>query len=171
MFNLCQEEITYIVSDDVPQSALEFTDEKRADVLISLVNSLRSDHIAWIDRSYTAATWSIGVLVTAMSYIALHNANLQIKAIIFVAIGMALFGLITQLFFCAARNAHHGIGAALSRCEASLGLCEPGCYLKGVTFFGYSSKWVPPTHITILQIFHLFVIFLSVLIVATIKFW
>lgn len=142
---------------------------KKVDVLISLVSSLRSDHIAWIDRTYKAATWSIGILVTAMSYVMLQKDTLQPNEIIFIAIGMTLFGLITQLFFCAGRNAHHGIGAALSRCEASLKLCETDCYLQGTPFFGYSGKWVPPTHITILQIFHFVALVLSVLMVASIE--
>lgn len=140
MSKLCQSKISYDVNEDVPKSALEIKDDKKVDVLISLVSSLRSDHIAWIDRTYKAATWSIGILVTAMSYVMLQKDTLQPNEIIFIAIGMTLFGLITQLFFCAGRNAHHGIGAALSRCEASLKLCETDCYLQGTPFFWVFGK-------------------------------
>jgi len=171
MFKLCQREITYIVNEDVPKSTLNINDDKKVDVLVSLVSSLRSDHISWIDRSYKAATWSIGILVSAMSYVILQKPEIATSKIVFVAIGMLFFGLITQLFFCAARNAHHGIGAALSRCEASLRLCETGSYLVETPFFGYSGKWVPPTHITILQTLHFVVLVLSVLMVASLKCW
>jgi hypothetical protein len=171
MFKLCQSEITYHVNEDVPTSALDISDDKKIDVLVSLVSSLRSDHVSWIDRTYTVATWSVGILVTAMSYTILQKDELSANEIAYIAIGMTLFGLVTQLFFCAARNAHHGIGAALSRCEASLGLCEPGCYLQNTPFFGYTGKWVPPTHITILQIFHSIVLVISVFMVASINVW
>ena len=171
MNKLCNNEISYYVTNDVPQSALDISEDKKVDVLVSLVTSLRADHISWIDRSYTAATWSIGLLVTAMSYVVVEKAGIKPNGIFIIAAGMFLFGLTAQLFFCAARNAHHGIGAAISRCEASLKLCTAGSYITSAPFFGYSGKWVPPTHITILQIIHLLTLILSVLIVATCKSW
>jgi len=171
MPKFCQSEISYFVSDNVPISALTISNDKKVELLISIMNELRADHISWIDRSYKAAMWSIGLLVTAMSYVLMEKNNIPENGLIFIVIGMTLFGIVAQLFFCAARNAHHGIGAAIVRCEAGLRLCEAGSYLNDQPFFGYSGEWIPPTQITILQILHFVVLLLSVLIVASVKFW
>jgi hypothetical protein len=171
MIKFCQSEISYYVSSDVPKSALNINDDKKVELLLSLMSSLRTDNTSWIDRTYKSAIWSIGILVTAMSFIFIENSKIPANGIIFIAIGMSLFGLVTQLFFCAARNAHNGIGAALIRCEASLRLCESGSYLTEAPFFGYSGHWIPPTHITIMQVLHFIVLILSVLMVASVKFW
>ena len=172
MFNPCKNEFDNPVSDDVPISTLDISDDKKVELLISIMNAVRADHISWIDRTYKAAMWSIGLLVTAMSFVLVEKINIPPNGLLFIAIGMTLFGISTQLFFCAARSAHHGIGATIVRCQTGLRLCEEGGYLNGQTFFGYhEGKWIPPTQITLLQILHFIVLLLSVLIVASVKFW
>lgn len=166
MFDLYTKKIEHKISATMPKSKLNnITDDKKADVLISLVSSLRSDHISWIDRSYKAATWSIGIILSAVAYSVLKENKLSPVGIYYIAISIFLFGLLTHMFFLAARSAHRGIGTALVRCEAILRLCESNSYVDNQTFFGYSGEWVPPTHLTVLQLFHAVVMILSIVMV------
>lgn len=171
MFDFYTSKIAHIVSTTVPQSTLVVSDDKKADVLISLMNSLRSDHISWIDRSYKAATWSIGIILSVVAYCVLRDNKLSVVGISYIAIGIFLFGLLTHMFFLAARSAHKGIGVALVRCEAILRLCEPDAYIRKQAFFGYSGKWIAPTHLTVLQVFHAVVMVLSIIMVVFTDKW
>lgn len=63
------------ISGILPNSALKLSDEKKTDVLVALLVSLRDNIVSWNDRAYRAAVWSAGLLMSATGYCMVHSAS------------------------------------------------------------------------------------------------
>lgn len=153
------------VSSEIPENVIEFSHEKRIDVIISVMESIRQSILSWTERSYKATSWSIGILLSVVSFWILYGdpVNIRIRSII--ASGMFIFGSFTQLYLLAALRAFRGNGSTLVKCEAALNLCNKGSYFKHQPFFGYSGKWLSSKSLSILRLFHFAVLIFSFLIV------
>ena len=155
------------VTGTLPDSALDIADEKKVDVLVQYLMSLRSNIVAWNDRAYRAAVWSTGILFSASGYCLFHRAEMTTSVRVMLAIGFALFGGLTQNFLYAARRSHRGTGRVIDRVQATLRLCDENAYIKGARFFGYSGHYIEPKSMTSLQILHGCALVFSVVTVLT----
>jgi len=160
------EEFESTINDEVPQKAFEISDDKKVDILISLMKDLRVNINEWTERTYKATIWSIGLMFAIVAYGLTNNMNSNSIHQLFIVLGLLIIGLLTQIFISYAKKAHSGTGIALEKCQVSLGFCEKNFYLKNMQFFGYSGKWLKAKSIQILQIFH-FIVWL-ILVIATI---
>lgn len=151
------------ISAPVPLSNLNISNEKKVDIIISLLSSFRNTVQTWTERAYKTTIWSIGIMLSVVGYWILHGRGITGKGRLFFGIALFIFGLLTQLYLSAARRAHRGNGIAIAKCEAVLKLCDKDCYFEGERFFGYSGKWLPSKSLTILQIFHWIILVISIL--------
>ncbi len=142
------------ISAPVPLRAFSIGDDKKVDVLIALQGTFRTSISNCIERSYRAAFWSVGLLLTLAGSWILHGQGISLKGRVLAVIGAFLFGVLTQLHLDEERREYFGNGVALVKVEAALGLCQSGTYLKDGPFFGYSGKWVPARSLALLQVFH-----------------
>lgn len=153
------------ISSEIPENVIEFSNEKRIDVIISVMESIRQSILSWTERSYKATSWSVGILLSVVSFWILYGnpVNFRIRGII--ATGVFVFGSFTQLYLLAALRAFRGNGSTLVKCEAALSLCSTGSYFKHQPFFGYSGKWLSSKSLSILRLFHFAVLIFSFFIV------
>lgn len=163
MFKFLNESFKAEIVNPVPISNLNISDDKKIDILINLMNSFRTNVQAWTERAYKLTIWSVGIMISSVSYCFLHSETITKKGLIFISIALFVFGLLTQLYLSAAQRAHKGNGIAISKCEAALKLCDLGSYLKNELFFGYSGKWLSSKSLRVLQIFHLAVLVISII--------
>ena len=151
------------ISAPVPVSNLKISDEKKVDIIISLLSSFRNTIQAWTERAYKTTIWSIGIMLSVVGYWILHGGGIAGKGRLFFGVALFVFGLLTQLYLSAAQRAHKGNGVAIAKCEAVLKLCDKDCFFERKRFFGYSGKWLPSKSLTILQIFHWIILGMSIL--------
>ena len=156
------------VSIPVPVSNLNISDEKKVDIILSLLSSFRNTVQAWTERAYKTTIWSIGIMLSVVGYWILYGGSITGKGRLFFGIALFVFGLLTQLYLSASKRAHKGNGVAIVKCEAVLKLCDKNSFFEGERFFGYSGKWLPSKSLTILQIFHWIILGMSILSVACI---
>lgn len=142
------------VTGSLPESTLAIPNAKKVDVLVALYMSLRSNIAEWINRSYRATAWSVGLLMTATGYWVLRGSETPLSLRIVVALGLFLFGSLTQCFLYIARGAHHATGRAIDRVQATLRLCDEDIYIKDARFFGFSGRYLAPMGIAALQVLH-----------------
>ena len=157
------------ISATIPENNITLTDDKRADVLISVMNSIRQNILSWTERSYKVTSWSVGILLSVLSFWILYGDPNSLKTRFIIALGLFIFGSFTQLYLLSALRAFRGNGDALIKCEAALKLCNAGFYSKDKPFFGYSGQWLSSKSLTVLRLFHvsvLIVTFLSVLFIS-----
>ena len=164
MIKLFTESFEPIISASVPKSAIDISN-KSVDVLLSLMNSAKSNLQEWTERSYKATSWSVGIILTIVSYWILYGHPGTLKARLIISIGIFFFGSFTQLYLLAAKSAFRGNGDVIVKCEAALKLCEKGSYFKNNYFFGYSGKWLPSESLSVLRIFHGAVLAFSLLVI------
>lgn len=157
-----------VVSVPVPPGKLEPNDEKKVDVLISLMNTSKFNILSWSERAYKATSWSVGIILAIVGYFILHGNLMPFKGRIIITLGTILFGFMTQLYLSAAKRAHNGNGYVLVKCESALRLCEKGTYFKEQEFFGFSGQYLPSKSLKVLRMFHIVVLVFSVIILMTI---
>jgi hypothetical protein len=162
MFKFLRESFDSKISAPLPVSNLEISNEKKVDIIISLLGSFRNTVQAWTERAYKTTIWSIGIMLSIVGYWVLHGGDISGRGRLFFSIALVVFGLLTQLYLQAAQRAHRGNGIAIAKCEAVLNLCNKDSYFAGERFFGYSGKWLPSKSLTILQIFHGVILGLSI---------
>ena len=161
-------EFEALITSEIPQRAFELSDDKKAEVLISLMKDLRTNINEWTERTYKAAIWSIGLMLAIVGFTFSNQMTSSLYVQIIIILGILIIGVLTQIYLWHGLKAHSGTGVALEKCQASLGLCEENYYLKGKAFFGFSGNWIKAKSIRILQLFHLLV--MLVLITITILF-
>lgn len=162
------DEFESIITNEIPQKSFEISDDKKVDILISLMKDLRININEWTERTYKATIWSIGLMFAIVAFGLTNKMNADFNHQLFIIFGILIIGILTQVFISHALKAHTGTGIALEKCQVSLGFSEEGFYLKDKRFFGYSGKWLKSKSIKILQIFHFFV--MLTLIIAVIIF-
>ena len=163
MFKYLNETFEPKISAPIPVSNLNISDEKKIDIIISLLTSFRTTIQAWTERAYKTTIWSIGIMLSVLGYWILHGSSITGKGRLFFVVALFVFGLLTQLYLSAAQRAHKGNGVAIAKCEAVLKLCDKDCYFDGERFFGYSGKWLPSKSLRILQIFHWIILIMAIL--------
>lgn len=134
---------------------LKFTDEKKADVLISLLGIFHNNIISWTTRCYQAVTWAVGISFAVVSYVFLNPEKMTLPVRIVISFALLMFGLMIQFYLRRASRAHHGNRLGISKCEAALGLYQLGEYLKERYFFVYSKEMLHSKNLKFLMIFHL----------------
>lgn len=156
MFTLKTEEFESIINAEIPKKVFNISDEKKVDILISLMKDLRININEWTERAYKATIWSIGLMFSLVGYWFLNSNRLNGYSCYLFIIAIIFIGTLTQIYLFYALKAHFGTGIALEKCQASLGLCDNGYYLEDKPFFGYSGKWLKSRSIRVLKIFNLF---------------
>ncbi len=146
-------------------SALRVGEEKKVDVLISLLGIFHNNIVSWTTRTFQAATWATGLSFAVVSYVFIHPEKLNTVTRILFGCGLLSFGLIIQLYLRAGSRAHSGNRLAISKCEAALGLYDIGGYLKTRPFFTYSKGMQASKSLTVIILFQLIVTIASVLLV------
>ncbi len=146
-------------------SNLKLSDEKKADLLISLLGIFHDNIRSWTTRCYQAVTWAVGINLVAVSYVILNleKMNAQIRILIF--FGLIVFGLLIQLYLRRASRAHCGNRLGISKCEAALGLYKLGEFFKERYFFVYSKEMLRSKNLEYLMIFQLMLSLLSACVV------
>ena len=142
-------------------SALEINNERKVDVVVSVMNSVREQIGQWHSRSYSVATWSIAILLGIVAYwIKSGNA---VDQLFFVA-GMFLFTGMGQIYLYFSQDAIKKNGQVLVKCEAVLRLTEHDTYVQNDKFFATSptGEWVIPVEMKALRWFHLVIGVISI---------
>jgi hypothetical protein len=135
---------------DPPVPVVQFNDDHRLEVLLSLHNCIRECIHQWENRTFQAFLLSEGALLSAVAFF-LQNPILQ-KPLI--AASAAIFGGVAWTYIFLAAKAHANNGILLVKIEAALGLCQKGTYIQDAPFFGYTGIWVPDWRTPILLLMH-----------------
>lgn len=130
------------------------SDEKKIDIMLSLMNVYHGNIMAWTTLCYQVVMWSIGISFAVVAYLFLDpdKAPLLVRSVI--ALALLSFGLMIHLFLLKARRAHYGNRLAIAKCEAGLGLYQKGEYLGYRPFFIYSTKMLRSGNLEFLIHFH-----------------
>ena len=128
-----------IISMPVPFGQIDISDEKKVDVLVSLIASSKTNILTWGERAFKATSWSVGIILSIVGYYILHGNMMPLKGRIFITLGIILFGLLTQIYLASAKRAHTGNGYVLVKCESALRLCEKATYFEDYEFFAVVS--------------------------------
>jgi hypothetical protein len=149
-------------------SRLNIDSDRKAEVVLLVMNSIRGEIRGWHGRSYAVATWSIAVLLGVVAYW-LKSGNCSDQ--IFYVIGMLFFAVMSQIYLYFSQIAIKKNGQVLVKCEAALRLTEQDAYIDGKKFFDPSKKgeWVIPVEIRALRWFHLVVALISVAAIVQLK--
>lgn len=145
-----------------PSRVVSISEEKKVDVLLAVMASVRTHIEEWQGRSLTFMTWSTGLLVGAPA-IALSGKSYSFSERAIMALGVLVFGAFGVVYLCYVTQAVSGSGRVLVKCESALGLCDPGLYCEQAPFFerSASGEWVRPIQIYALVTFQVVVIVIS----------
>lgn len=145
------------------QSSIEINEGHKVEVIISVMSAIRAHILDWNARSYTATSWSTGILLGIPAFW-FSDGHSDAKLQLFLAIGTFLFGVLGQLYLYFAHSALKHNGRALVRCETALQLNEYDVYIRGEWFFKPSStgEWTSIGDIVLLRWFQIIVAILSV---------
>jgi hypothetical protein len=135
-------------------SALNLSDDKKVDVLTSMLTVLHGNIVAWATRAHEAITWAVGITFGVVSYVFISPQPVMLSSAIVISIGLLLFGLMIHLYVRTARRAHSGNRLAISKCEAALRLYEKGAYLTPQAFFLYSTTMQTSQTLRVLSMIH-----------------
>lgn len=116
------------------ESSIDLKVDHKVNTLLSLMESFRSQIMAWHDRAYVVATTSFGLLLV----ITKQWMDNQSKNLIYLAGYIAiiiLFSLLTQFYLRVANNAYKGNEEGKIKCEYALKLKEEDFYFHGKRFF------------------------------------
>ena len=150
------------VTNNIPISNINLSEDKKVDVLLALMHDIRSNINSWTERAYQSTIWSVGMLLTIVGFwLSYGKINASGYGIYFI-IGVFVLGIFNQAYLFAARRAHRGNGAVITKIEVALKLCDLDSYIVGKRFFGYSGKWISSKSLIILQTMHA----ITILIVA-----
>jgi hypothetical protein len=137
---------------DPPIPVVKFDGDRRIDVLLALHNTARESIHQWENRIFQVFLLSEGGLLSALAFFFDHQ-NLHRHATMFGA-AVTIFGAATLAYLYLAAKAHANNGVLLVKIEAALGLCQPGTYIEGAPFFGYTGFWVDDWRTPILLLIH-----------------
>ncbi|MCY2996193.1 MAG: hypothetical protein NTY19_51340 [Planctomycetota bacterium] len=155
------------------ESALTISDDKKVDVILSVMSSVRTHIAEWNSRAYTATSWFVAILLLLPSYMltAPSSITLTMSDKLILSAGIFVFGVFGQIYLHFAHDALRNNGRALVRCEAVLQLGDPKAYFKTVDFFSLNPKgeWVTAKDIITLRILHFVVLVLSILVFLLLK--
>jgi hypothetical protein len=129
-------------------------DAKKIDVMISLTGIFHGSIVSWTTRAFEATTWAVGIEFAVVAYVFVNPDKVRGPGTIAVAMGLLAFGVMTHLYLRAARRAHEGNRLGISKCEAVLGLYQPGAYLRNRAFFVYSRSMLASRSLSVLSRFH-----------------
>lgn len=119
-------------------SSIELSADKKVEVLLSLMESFRSQIMAWHDRAYAVATTSLGLLLfVTKQWIDAPNKNLIYLGGYIIVI--LIFSWLTEMYLKAAHDAYNGNEQGKIQCEYALRLKESGAYFHNERVF-----WAPP---------------------------
>lgn len=149
-------------------SKLNIESDRKVDVVLSVMNSMREQIGQWHNRSYSVATWSIVVLLGIVAYW-FKSGNSADKE--FFVIGMFLFVIMSQIYLHFSQDAIKKNGRVLAKCETVLRLTEQDTYVCNDTFFDPSptGEWVTPVEIKALRWFHLVVGLIAIAAIILLK--
>jgi len=151
-------------------SCLNFNDEKKADVLTTLLTISHNNIISWTTRSYQAAVWSIGINFTVISYVLINYSHKYESIKYIVAFGLLIMGIMTQFYLKTASRAHSGNRLTISKCEGALKLYKTNNYLQNKSFFVFSEDMLKSKNLEVLKIFHFIVTILSINIILFLEY-
>lgn len=137
------------------QSSLNLNDDRKMQIIVSLMSSVREHISEWHGRSYTVTTWSTGILLGITSYWLSRGGSGILERTLF-GVGTVLFGTVGQIYLHYSHIALKENGRVLVRCEAALRLTETGTYFADEPFFppSPSGEWLPARDIITLRYFH-----------------
>jgi hypothetical protein len=139
---------------DQIESVVNLEDAKKVDVLIALAGIFHGSIVSWTTRVFEAITWAVGIEFAVVSFVFVNADKVTRLASIVVATGLFIFGVMTQLYLRAASRAHSGNRLGIAKCEAALGLYQPGKYLEHRSFFIYSKAMLVSRNLSVLSRFH-----------------
>lgn len=145
---------------------LEIDVDKKADVLVSLMETFHGNVSSWTTRSFEAVVWATGIAFAAASYIALYPEKVTIAARVVAGVGLSMLGIMLQLYLRAAERAHYGNRLGIAKCEAALGLYAEGTYLPSHAMFKYSQTMLESHSLRVVALLHALASVACVLAVA-----
>ncbi|WP_445369612.1 hypothetical protein ACH5Y9_10820 [Methylomonas sp. BW4-1] len=146
------------------QSSIVIDEDLKVGIIISVMSSLRTHIVDWNARSYTATSWSTGILIGIPAFW-FTNGHSDVKLRLFLAVSTLLFGVLGQIYLYCAHGAMKANGRAIVRCETALQLNKSGFYINDESFFNPSptGEWTSIDDIVILRWFQSIVAIISVL--------
>jgi hypothetical protein len=143
-------------------SIVELDQGHKVDVLITLLNISHTNVVSWTSRAYQAVTWAMGAHFAAVSFL-FGRSPIAFLGLDISAFGLLVFALFVQLYLRTAIRAHRGNRATISKCEAALGLYDPGKYFVECGFFEYSPAMLQSRSLQILRFIHFIAVGLSII--------
>jgi hypothetical protein len=146
-------------------SALSLSDDKKADIIVSLLGICHDSLAAWTTRAHEAITWAVGITFAVVSFVFVSPEKVSLSAAIVISIGLLLFGIMIQLYVRSARRAYSGNRLAIVKCEAALRLYEQRVYLDPQAFFVYSKAMQTSQTLRVLSLIHIGTTFVAIVFV------
>jgi hypothetical protein len=152
---------------DKPISSLNIADEKKVDVLLTILENTRSGISSLTNQSYTATVWSITLMISVCAF--WLSTELPIEVLRWLLIcAILIFTFLTQWYLWLLRSFNRSGGRTLVQIEAALQLCNENAYIKDLPFFKYTGEWLPPYQLVQLSIFHMVVsVFVVIVLILT----
>jgi len=153
---------TYVTNEStLPVPAADFSrTEHKIQVLLSVHTSIREAIQRWEDRIFHAFMISAGAVLSAVVFFVQNRADIRAHPA-FIAAAVALFGFCAWEYLYLAARAHARNGVVVAKLEASLGLCQPGTFVQGDRFFGYSGTWEADWRTPVLLLIHGMIVLIS----------
>lgn len=144
-------------------SVLNISDDKKADILVSLGLQVRRNIHQWETRAFTASTWSIGILLGVLVlWVTGDNIPKQgAKTPLFVAV--VLFGAMIQAILYFSRRKFMDNEPVSMAVRDGLRMNETGQYFSDRPFFKSQKQWGPPWHIIFIEVLHAIIVAVAVI--------
>jgi len=134
-------------------SKVNIDDNRKVDILLKLMESFRSQIMAWHDRAYVAAVGSLGLLL-GVTKLWIDTENKELLFLIGYVSAIVIFEILTQLYLRTTRHNYEGNEEGKLKCEYALRLKDEDAYFSEAMFFwkGAADKDIglPPRDIDLL---------------------
>jgi hypothetical protein len=157
-------------------SKIKIDDNRKVDILLKLMESFRSQIMAWHDRAYFAAVASFGLLL-GVTKLWINTKDKKWPYLICFICSIIIFEVLTQFYLRSTRQNYQGNEDGKLKCEYALRLKDEDAFFNNDRFFWKEipAKELgrPPRDINLLINAHIVVsIFLSAVcvVVAYFKF-
>ncbi len=165
MFEMLKDNFESKIIEVIPESSLIISDDKKVDIIISVMSLLRNNVSSWTERAFKATSWSAGILISFITFWIINGKTIPLMDRVLISFGIFFFGIFMQFYLFSARRAHKGNGVAIAKCEVALKLCKKDFYINETIFFGYSGKWLNSKSLTVLQYFSAFLTLFAIILI------
>ncbi len=110
-------------------------EDHQVEIILKLMESFRSQIMAWHDRAYVAAIGSMG-LILMITKLWIETEHKKPLVLIGYAGAIVLFEILTQFYLRSIRHNYMGNEEGKQRCEYTLRLKDEDVYFSEDRFFG-----------------------------------